>query len=198
MTNTMTNNRNHTFKRNNDLTSLQDQPLLAGLIRGEEIAFERIYAKYFLSLRNYSASIVGDFEVASDIVQNIFVLLWEKRRRLNPDKSIRNYLLCSTHNNSLRHLKTKSLHKRHQKNIKLEQKTEELNNVIADKEHIEPEQKIRLLLDKLPNRSKQVTIMSYLEKKKSADIARELGISVRTVETILYKSMKKLREKVKK
>ena len=54
------------------------------------------------------------------------------------------------------------------------------------------------LLNELPERSRQVMIMSHIENRKSADIARKLGISVRTVETILYQAMKKLRGKIKK
>lgn len=46
--------------------------------------------------------------------------------------------------------------------------------------------------------ARQVMIMSHIENRKSADIARKLGISVRTVETILYQAMKKLRGKIKK
>ena len=62
----------------------------------------------------------------------------------------------------------------------------------------EPEQQLSALLNELPERSRQVMIMSHIENRKSADIARKLGISVRTVETILYQAMKKLRGKIKK
>ena len=62
----------------------------------------------------------------------------------------------------------------------------------------ETEQQLSALLNELPERSRQVMIMSHIENRKSADIARKLGISVRTVETILYQAMKKLRGKIKK
>ena len=179
-------------------TTESDQSLLDALIKGEETAFEKIYKSYFALLQNYSASIVGDSEAALEIIQNIFVALWENRKNLDREKSLRNYLLRSTHNNSLRYLKTRFLHLQHQENLKRKKSEEEQENVIRAEEGPEPEQQLSALLNELPERSRQVMIMSHIENRKSADIARKLGISVRTVETILYQAMKKLRGKIKK
>lgn len=186
-----------TNKENDEDTKTQlEQPLLNALINGDERAFEKVYKTYFNHLHNYSFSIVRDSEAACDIVQNIFVLIWENRKKLNPNKSLRSYLLCCTHNNSLRYLRTVALHKEHQVNIKREKKIEELENVIVYQENT-TSKKVTALLDKLPPRSRQVTFMSRIEGKKNRDIATNLDISVRTVETILYQSMKKLRGLVK-
>ncbi|MEY8592868.1 RNA polymerase sigma-70 factor [Butyricimonas hominis] len=188
----------HTTENAKNEKAQIDQSLLDALIKGEEAAFEKIYKSYFALLRNYSASIVGDSDAAYEIIQNIFVALWENRKNLDREKSLRNYLLRSTHNNSLRYLKTQSLHLQHQENLKKEKSEEEQENVIRHEEYPDPEQQLSALLNELPERSRQVVIMSHIENKKSADIARELGISVRTVETILYQAMKKLRGKIKK
>ena len=94
--------------------------------------------------------------------------------------------------------KTRFLHLQHQENLKRKKSEEEQENVIRAEEGPEPEQQLSALLNELPERSRQVMIMSHIENRKSADIARKLGISVRTVETILYQAMKKLRGKIKK
>ncbi len=188
----------HTTENAKNEKAQIDQSLLDALIKGEEAAFEKIYKSYFALLRNYSASIVGDSDAAYEIIQNIFVALWENRKNLDREKSLRNYLLRSAHNNSLRYLKTQSLHLQHQENLKKEKSEEEQENVIRHEEYPDPEQQLSALLNELPERSRQVVLMSHIENKKSADIARELGISVRTVETILYQAMKKLRGKIKK
>ena len=194
----MIENGSHTTENAKNEKAQIDQSLLDALIKGEEAAFEKIYKSYFALLRNYSASIVGDSDAAYEIIQNIFVALWENRKNLDREKSLRNYLLRSAHNNSLRYLKTQSLHLQHQENLKKEKSEEEQENVIRHEEYPDPEQQLSALLNELPERSRQVVIMSHIENKKSADIARELGISVRTVETILYQAMKKLRGKIKK
>ena len=178
-------------------TTESDQSLLDALIKGEETAFEKIYKSYFALLQNYSASIVGDSEAALEIIQNIFVALWENRKKLDREKSLRNYLLRGTHNNSLRYLKTHSLHQLHHEQIKQETSEEEENTINHDPP-TDPETLLANILNELPERSKQVVIMSHIENKKSTQIAKELGISARTVETILYQAMKKLRAKAKK
>ena len=188
----------HTTENAKNEKAQIDQLLLDALIKGEEAAFEKIYKSYFTLLRNYSASIVGDSDMAYEIIQNIFVALWENRKNLDREKSLRNYLLRSAHNNSLRYLKTQSLHLQHQENLKKEKSEEEQENVIRHEEYPDPEQQLAVLLNELPERSRQVVLMSHIENKTSADIARDLGISVRTVETILYQAMKKLRGKIKK
>ena len=87
-------------------------------------------------------------------------------------------------------------HKNTRSEKKREKKIEELENVIVYQENT-TSKKVTALLDKLPPRSRQVTFMSRIEGKKNRDIATNLDISVRTVETILYQSMKKLRGLVK-
>ena len=112
-----------------------------------------------------AASIVGDSEAALEIIQNIFVALWENRKNLDREKSLRNYLLRSTHNNSLRYLKTRFLHLQHQENLKRKKSEEEQENVIRAEEGPEPEQQLSALLNELPERSRQVMIMSQIKAK---------------------------------
>lgn len=175
--------------------TILDQHRLKDLILGSEVAFEEIYKNYFSHLRNYSISIVGNAEVASDIVQNIFVHLWENRKKLNSEKSLRNYLLSSVRNNSLRHLNREFIQQKHKNIIAYESNINESPKMYVESD--DSDVRVSTLLEKLSKRSRQVTIMSRIEEKENLEIANELNISVRTVETILYKSMKKLRELAK-
>lgn len=185
------------MQSNFDITT-NNEEIVKALMKGDEVIFAMIYKAYFISLRNYAISILSDQEAANEIVQNLFVSLWINRKKLDKEKSLRNYLLRGTHNNSLRYLSTHSLHQQHHERIKQERKEEENENVIQYEETTDPETQLATILDELPERSKQVVIMSHIENKKSSEIARQLGISVRTTETILYQAMKKLREKAKK
>lgn len=173
-----------------------NREVVEALIRGDETTFATVYKSYFTSLKSYASSIVMDQEAAYEIVQELFVALWENRKKLDREKSLRNYLLRATHNNSLRYLRRDALHQRHHERIK--QETNEMEESLTGEEISDPESRVTALLEELPERSRQVVIMHYLENKKSGEIAEQLKISVRTVETILYQSMKKLRGKVKK
>lgn len=184
------------MQHNFDITN--NGKIVDALIKGDEATFTMVYKSYFISLRNYATSILSDQEAAYEIVQNLFVTLWENRKKLDREKSLRNYLLRGTHNNSLRYLKTHSLHQLHHEQIKQETSEEEQENIINHDPPTDPETQLANILNELPERSKQVVIMSHIENKKSTQIAKELGISARTVETILYQAMKKLRAKAKK
>lgn len=185
------------MQHNFDITN--NEEIVNALIEGDEATFAMIYKSYFTSLRNYANSILFDQEAAYEIVQNLFVSLWENRKKLDREKSLRNYLLRGTHNNALRYVKTHNLHQLHHEQIKQEVNEEEQeNNVINHESLADTEIQLTNLLNELPKRSKQVVIMSHIENKKSTQIAKELDLSVRTVETILYQAMKKLREKAKK
>ena len=98
------------MQHNFDITN--NGEIVDALIKGDEATFAMVYKSYFISLRNYATSILSDQEAAYEIVQNLFVTLWENRKKLDREKSLRNYLLRGTHNNSLRYLKTHSLSKR--------------------------------------------------------------------------------------
>ena len=104
------------MQHNFDITN--NGKIVDALIKGDEATFAMVYKSYFISLRNYATSILSDQEAAYEIVQNLFVTLWENRKKLDREKSLRNYLLRGTHNNSLRYLKTHSLHQLHHEQIK--------------------------------------------------------------------------------
>ena len=79
------------MQHNFDITN--NGEIVDALIKGDEATFAMVYKSYFTSLRNYAASILSDQEAAYEIVQNLFVSLWENRKKLDREKSLRNYLL---------------------------------------------------------------------------------------------------------
>ncbi|MDE6449157.1 MAG: hypothetical protein K2L41_03645 [Muribaculaceae bacterium] len=74
------------------MTRIDDTELLKRLSEGDQNAFAAIFSKYYKGLVMYCNSFITDIDECEDIVQNIFVELWESRRRLNI-ASLRNYLL---------------------------------------------------------------------------------------------------------
>lgn len=165
------------------------------LIAGDEAVFEAVYAACCARLKRYAASILQDEEAACEVVQELFVALWLRRRRLDPSKPLVNYLLRSVHNNALRQLKYDEARRRREREA-----CERIHDVCG---HDAPPPSVYLeqlisAVAQLPEQSRRVLVMSYWENKRHAVIASEFSISVRTVETILYKVMKKLRGEIKK
>lgn len=161
---------------------------------GDEEAFKAVYTAFCAPLRSYAATILKDDEAAYEVVQDLFTAVWLNRRRLDASKPLRNYLLRAAHNNALRLLKSDEARRRRETSAAAELHT-------AWEQDSPPPlyaKELAPAISRLPEQSRKVLMMSYWENKKNAAIATELAISVRTVETILYKVVKKLRGEIKK
>ena len=168
--------------------------VVRGLKRGDQQTFEAVYKAYSNSLRIYATNILQDAEAAYEVVQDTFMAVWMNRKTLDETKSFRNYLLRAVHNNSLKLIKTEEARKAREERAMEEQKQdwEETSKSARGVEVLIP------AIERLPEQSRRVLQMSYWEEKKNSIIAEELSISIRTVETILYKVKKKLRGEIKK
>ena len=169
--------------------------LAAAVKNGDGAAFETIYKRYAPALMHYSKMIVKDTDSAYEVVQDTFVSVWLNRSRIDASKPLSNYLLRSVHNNSLRLVKKEAA--RHLR----ERRCAPDDAVITPQEQETPSYDMESLIpavDRLPEQSRKVFRMSYWEDMKNMDIAAELSISIRTVEAILYKARKRLRDELRK
>lgn len=168
--------------------------IVKALKKGDSTAFEAVYKAYSGLLRTYATNILQDTDAAYEVVQDAFMAIWLNRKSLDDTKSLRNYLLRAVHNNSLRLIKAEEIRRAREEKAMEEQ--------MMDWEEVPvSSQRNELLIpaiERLPEQSRKVLQMSYWEEKKNAVIADELSISIRTVETILYKVKKKLRKEIKK
>lgn len=161
----------------------------------DEGAFEILFHKYYKYLCLYASKIIQDDDSAEEIVQDLFVKLWEKREQLNIETSIKNYLFRSVKNlclNFIQHNKTK---------LRYAQK------VISEVEHnysdddsfteMELSQKIDEGINSLPEKRREIFKLSRQEGLKYHEIATKLNISIKTVETQMRLAIKMLRDKLK-
>jgi len=132
-------------------------------------------------------------QTAENIVQNVFVFLWEKHQTLQIHTSISSYLYTLVKNKCidyLRHQKTAQEYRAEQA-LKLSA-LEQLDTGLISGENIE--QTVQQAIDKLPSRCREVFILSRVEGKKYREIAEILGISLNTVENQMGIALKKLRK----
>jgi len=155
-------------------------------------AFEEIFRSYFPSLCSFAKKYIYDFDAGKEIVHDVFINFWEKREDIDPNKSIKSYLFTSVHNRCLNYIRD------HKKFVEY---TDDLKVDIdagwdsSDKMiEIELEEKINKALDSLPEKCRQIFTMSRFEDKKYKEIAEELGISIKTVETQMSKALKMMKE----
>lgn len=174
--------------------SLSHTRLFHSLAKGDESAFEKLYKLYFPRLYTFSLKIINDSALAKDVVQNVFVKIWETRTSftfVNPEafvyQMVRNASL-----NYIRHLKVvDNLNSR----VKDQYLGEELYyiDMVGNEPYIliekELEEKILEVMNSLPDKCLTVFRMSRIEGLKNREIADQLEISIKSVEKHISRAM---------
>lgn len=176
--------------------------LINDLSAGSKEAFEYLFTTYYPRLRNYALHFVADVDDVEDILQDCFVNLWNRRTMLT-GVSISSMLFTMVRNGCLNFLKHKAIAEGYNtQELKLISGSEALYNYdflgSADEEllYSELQRQIRDVLQHLPERTRQVFVMSRFEGLKNKEIAERLDISVKVVEKHITKALAMLREHI--
>lgn len=159
-----------------------------------------MFNELYEPLCNFAFRFVGDLDMAEDIVQEVFVHLWQKKERLNIETNIKNYLFSSVRNKSIEKLRRKKLEDKYQSEVKYTHK--QLTTETPGELQEETEKFIRIgklynSIDKLPGKCKMIFKMAKIEGMTYNEIAKELEISVKTVESQMRRAFILLREMLK-
>lgn len=174
------------------LLLLSDTELQKKLQRQDQLAFEVLFDRYWKRLYSFAFKIYKEEAICEDIVQEIFISLWEKSTNTNI-VNLEGYLLRAVKYkvaNYIRDLKFDSGHLEILQNIPHPSKTDK--HLVYQ----EFEAGIFMEIKKLPPRSQEVLILSRLEYYTNIEIAQKLGLSVRTVEKHISDALKLLKMKI--
>ena len=177
---------------------LTDDRLLFDKIRGGNAkAFEYAFRKFSPRLEAFAQKYTNDTNEAEDIVQDVFLKLWDKQVFRLPENDLKRILYVSVRNACLDYLRRMNIEQEVIDHRALQLKLDELDFFEASDELFMREDLLELLMKKiaeLPERSQEIFRMSYIEGLKAAEIAERLNLSVRTVENLLYRSLLHLRK----
>lgn len=169
-----------------------EELVLLSLIKSGNISvFEKLFNTHYATLCIYARKMVGDIDEARDIVQNIFVAIYDKRDTLEINTSIKSYLYRSVYHACLNHLKQIKIHDQHHEQLKYQLPFSDNQDTMVK---TELEEKIWMIVQNLPEQCRKIFEMNRFEGRKNNEIAQILGISIRTVETQISKALKILRE----
>jgi RNA polymerase sigma-70 factor (ECF subfamily) len=169
------------------LEDKQDNPKLA--------VFCRLFHAYYAKLHRYAYTILKDNDVAEDIVQTVFLKLWEKKDGLLMEEKIGSYLYKITYNLSLNYIRDNKT--RNERTKDAARTLDPLTNH-GDEDILVSDlsKRIRAVMETLPERCRLIFLKSRVEGKRYAEIASEMDISVKTVEAQIGKALKIFREKL--
>ena len=84
---------------------LNEPEIIAKIKSGDRRAYESLFLEQYKAMVWYAKKYVMETEVARDIVQDVFIYIWEKRQKLHIDKSISSYLFRAVKNAAINYLK---------------------------------------------------------------------------------------------
>lgn len=154
-------------------------------------AFEAIFRSRFKPLVGYALRFVRDLETARGIVQDVFITLWEKRHEIDSGREVEAYLTTSVRNRCLNYLRDQK---------KFNRELLDFEGLMGDDcqpvDHLEVAQldaQIRQAVGELPEKCKEIFLLSRFENLKYQQIADKLDLSVKTVETQMSRALSHLR-----
>jgi RNA polymerase sigma-70 factor (ECF subfamily) len=158
----------------------------------ESSSFEAIYLDHFVPLHRYAATIVNDQVIAEEMVHQVFWKLLERKEDIQIQISLKAYLYRSVHYECLNHLKHEKVKQTYTSDAK--RQIEDTSSDLLDRvQYKELERQIKLAINELPEQCRTIFQLSRFEDLKYAEIASQLGLSVKTIETQMSRALKKLR-----
>jgi len=166
---------------------------------GDQKALELLFAIYFPRLNDFACKVVRDDVISQDIVQEVFVKIWEKRAEIEPI-NLEAFLFRLVRNRCIDYIKHLKVINNRMQEIQISSKYEELYRIdfVGDEPYVLIEQELKLKIEKtiesLPERCREVFILSRMNGLKNKEIAEKLDINIKNVERHLSRAMQAFRE----
>jgi RNA polymerase sigma-70 factor (ECF subfamily) len=169
----------------------------------DENTFETVFKEFFPGLCQYAYQIVKSQAIAEEIVEDLFLYLWENAGNNNINTSLRPYLYKSVYNRCLKYLR----------HIKVEQKYAEKTNYILKDEELyatysqdyplaniiakELDIEIKKAISNLPDQCREIFLLQRENELTYTEVAEKLNISINTVKTQMTRALCKIRDSLK-
>lgn len=166
---------------------------------GDQKALESLFAIYFPRLNDFASKVVKDDVISQDIVQEVFVKIWEKSSEIETI-NLEAFLFRLVRNRCIDYIKHLRVINNRMQEIQISSKYEELYRIdfVGDEPYVlieqELKQKIERTIDSLPERCREVFILSRINGLKNKEIAEKLEINIKNVERHLSRALQAFRE----
>lgn len=181
------------------------EELISRLRRSDRSAFNDIYRLFYRALCSYARLMVSE-ETAEDVVHDVFIRLWESRENLTPEVgggNLRAYLFRSTYNACVSIIR-KRLSRLNHESFVVRQVEEDCrywdwdrNETVRKIYNREIKQILESAISDLPDKCREVFLMSYTEGLPDREIAEKLGLSLSTVQNHIHNALVRLRVRLK-
>lgn len=157
-------------------------------------AFEKLFKAYCQPLIDFARRYVQDAATAENLVQDVFLKVWENRDALNPQLNIKTYLFTAVKNQALRHLRHAGVKSRSTETVK--SMTAAVLTPEQEMNEKELSESIQKAIADLPEKCRLTFAMNRFDKLTYSEIAQVQSVSVKTVETQMSRALKSLRKQL--
>ena len=172
--------------------SLNNKGLIEGMKKNDSSAWQQAVDEFSDNLYAYAISLCSNHEMASEIVQQVFVNTFEVKHKLDPKYSLKSFLYRSTFNKFIDlYRKNKSMSALHEQYYFL------LDQFTSNETDLSEKLKMmKLKIESLPRRTKEIFCLSKQSGLSNVEISETLNISLKTVEGHITKAFKLLRNEL--
>ena len=168
--------------------------VLQRLKNGDEGAFDTVFWSYNSHVFHFIDSLLYDKTLAEDFTQNVFLKIWERRESINPEDSFESYLFTIARNMVYKESEKRLLSERFFEYIGNQQDFDGQLEAKIDAESLR--EYVDELVEQMPPSRRNIYYLSRKQHLTNKEIAKQLSISEKTVETQLYRALQYLRVKL--
>ncbi|MCK9618783.1 MAG: RNA polymerase sigma-70 factor [Lentimicrobiaceae bacterium] len=173
---------------------IYDSSLIGKLKNGDISSFEVIYKSHYRRIFHFALQYLRNEEACSNIIQDVFSSLWDNKEKLTIETNLNAWLFTVTKNRCLKYIRDLKLEKRHLGNL-AEQRMSLIHDALNSLDtsslaFYEIEKLIQQTLDSLSPQCRRAFEMSRFDEKKYSEIADEMQIAQKTVETHISNALK--------
>jgi RNA polymerase sigma-70 factor (family 1) len=178
-----------------DYFELNDADLVSLMKEGNKKAYTVLYDRYKRLMYLHAYKKTGDAQEAQDVLQDVFLNLWSKRDQVSEEENLSGYLYTSIRNRILNLISHKKIRDRYEESLLQfsDMETPVADHLIREKQFSEMIQKE---IDALPEKMREIFLLSRKGYLKNKEIAEHLGLSEHTVATQIKRALKILRSRL--
>ena len=171
-----------------------DHSLVLLLQKGNVVAFDSLFEVYSQKLFGFAFKYFKNEVEAEELVQEVFVLVWEHRQSLKSELSFKSYLFTIALNHIRKYFNKKAISLRYLESLQHDNELTDSENVHDDYESMMNQ--INQLIEQMPSRRREIFIKSKFEGKSSKEVAAELNISAGTVDNQVSEALRYIRSRL--
>lgn len=171
-----------------------DEAIVKRFTADDMRAFDIIYSEFTPRLKKFISVLTKNESDADELVQEVFIKIWQNRDKLKNYSSFESYLFRIAYRTTIDLLRKRSKEAKYIEQVKSLQVFEDYPDEVGETGHDEMETKLNLLIEEMPARQREVFKMKYFQDSSYKEIADHFSISVNTVQNHMAKAHKFLKE----